>query len=273
MSPSSPCQMPPEGGGVYKPAASSPAPPVPPRRLRSRDRGSGRTRQSGPGSAGAGAAERRVKCVLVGDGAVGKTSLVVSYTTNGYPTEYIPTAFDNFSAVVSVDGQPVKLQLCDTAGQDEFDKLRPLCYTSADVFLLCFSVVSPASFQNVPEKWIPEIRRHAPFAPLVLVGTQCDLREDVKVLIDLAKYRERPVDPVDARDCAMEIGAVAYLECSSLTQKNLKEVFDTAILASLQNSSHKHLRGKRKRQKEQTQTPDKMKTLSKSWWKRYCCVA
>ncbi|KAF1392990.1 hypothetical protein EPR50_G00005910 [Perca flavescens] len=272
MSPSSPCQMPSRGDGGYKPAPASPAPPVPPRRVR----GSGRTRRSGAGtgSAGAGAAERRVKCVLVGDGAVGKTSLVVSYTTNGYPTEYVPTAFDNFSAVVSVDGQPVKLQLCDTAGQDEFDKLRPLCYTSADVFLLCFSVVSPASFQNVPEKWVPEIRRHAPFAPLVLVGTQCDLREDVKVLIDLAKYRERPVDAADARDCAVEIGAVAYMECSSLTQKNLKEVFDTAILASLQNySSHKHTRGKQKRRKKQRQTPDKMKSLSKSWWKRYCCVA
>ncbi|KAM9366866.1 ras homolog family member Ua [Symphorus nematophorus] len=264
MSPSSsPCQMPLRGDGGYKPAPVSPAPPIPPRRVRSRDRGSGRR-----------AAERRVKCVLVGDGAVGKTSLVVSYTTNGYPTEYVPTAFDNFSAVVAVDGQPVKLQLCDTAGQDEFDKLRPLCYTSADVFLLCFSVVSPASFQNVPEKWVPEIRRHAPFAPLVLVGTQCDLREDVKVLIDLAKYRERPVDPADAQDCAMEVGAVTYIECSSLTQKNLKEVFDTAILASLQNcSSHKHARGKQKRRKKQRQGPDKMKSLSKSWWKRYCCVA
>ncbi|XP_026234665.1 ras homolog family member Ua [Anabas testudineus] len=269
MSPSSPCQMPPRGDGGYKPAPVSPAPPVPPRRVRSRDASSGRTRRSG-----AGAADRWVKCVLVGDGAVGKTSLVVSYTTNGYPTEYVPTAFDNFSAVVSVDGQPVKLQLCDTAGQDEFDKLRPLCYTSADVFLLCFSVVSPASFQNVPEKWVPEIRKHAPLAPLVLVGTQCDLRDDVKVLIDLNKYREQPVDPVDARRCAMEIGAVAYMECSSLTQKNLKEVFDTAILASLQNySSHKHLRGKQKRRKKQRQTPDKMKSLSKSWWKRYCCVA
>ncbi|KAI4831126.1 hypothetical protein KUCAC02_002722 [Chaenocephalus aceratus] len=226
MSPSSPCQMPPRGEGCFKPAPVSPAPPVPPRRVR----GSGRT--------------RRVKCVLVGDGAVGKTSLVVSYTTNGYPTEYVPTAFDNFSAVVSVDGHPVKLQLCDTAGQDEFDKLRPLCYTSADVFLLCFSVVSPASFQNIPEKWISEIRRHAPFVPIVLVGTQCDLREDVKVLIDLAK-------------------------------RNLKEVFDTAILASLQNcsSNKKHPRGKQKRRKKQRQTPDKMKSLSKSWWKRYCCVA
>lgn len=278
MSPSSPCQLPPRGDGGYKLAPAFPAPPVPPRRVRSRDRGSGRSRRSGGGGAGGaaagGAAERRVKCVLVGDGAVGKTSLVVSYTTNGYPTEYVPTAFDNFSALVSVDGQPVKLQLCDTAGQDEFDKLRPLCYTSADVFLLCFSVVSPASFQNVPEKWVPEIRRHAPTAPLVLVGTQCDVREDVKVLIDLARYRERPVEPTDVQDCAVEIGAVAYMECSSLTQKNLKEVFDTAILASLQNYNfHKHPRGKQKRQKKQRQTPNKMKSLSKSWWKRYCCVA
>uniref|UniRef100_A0A3B5M3R4 Uncharacterized protein n=1 Tax=Xiphophorus couchianus TaxID=32473 RepID=A0A3B5M3R4_9TELE len=256
MSPSSPCQ---EG---YKPAPAAPAPPVPPRRVRSRDEGSGgrRRRPAAP--------ERRVKCVLVGDGAVGKTSLVVSYTTNGYPTEYVPTAFDNFSVCLMWFG------FVPSVLQDEFDRLRPLCYTSADVFMLCFSVVSPASFQNVPEKWAPEIHKHAPFAPLVLVGTQCDLREDVKVLIDLAKYRERPVDPSDARDCAMEIGAVAYMECSSLTQKNLKEVFDTAILASLQKyGSRKRSRGKQKHRKKARQTPDKVKSLSKSWWKRYCCVA
>lgn len=79
--------------------------------------------------------------------------------------------------------QPHSLTLLvSTLLQDEFDKLRPLCYTSADVFLLCFSVVSPVSFQNIPEKWVQEIRRHAPFAPIILVGTQCDLREDVKVL-------------------------------------------------------------------------------------------
>lgn len=261
MSPSSPYSSPMSGGG-YTNAAMSPPPPVPPRRLRSR-----------AGSPRPFTKERRVKCVLVGDGAVGKTSLVVSYTTNGYPTEYIPTAFDNFSAVVSVDGQPVRIQLCDTAGQDEFDKLRPMCYTSADVFLLCFSVVNPTSFQNVPEKWVPEIRTFAPHAALVLVGTQCDLREDVKVLIDLAKYKERPVDPAEANDCAREIGAVAYIECSSLTQKNLKEVFDTAILSTLPNySPYNSLTGKRKRQKYK-QTPNNVKSLSKSWWKRYCCVA
>ncbi|XP_011607906.1 ras homolog family member Ua isoform X3 [Takifugu rubripes] len=181
MSPSSPVQSPLRGNEGYKSTPVSFAPPVPPRRIRSQDRSSGRTRRSTLGPESARGAERRVKCVLVGDGAVGKTSLVVSYTTNGYPTEYVPTAFDNFSAVVSVEGKPVKLQLCDTAGQEEFDKLRPLCYTSADVFLLCFSVVSPTSFQNVPEKWVPEIRKYVPFAPLILVGTQSDLREDVKV--------------------------------------------------------------------------------------------
>ncbi|MBN3324079.1 RHOU protein, partial [Atractosteus spatula] len=251
--------MPPQGAAEYKPVAAAEAPPVPPRRWRGKEQPARCRSRWGPG------AERKVKCVLVGDGAVGKTSLVVSYTTNGYPTEYIPTAFDNFSAVVAVDGKPVKLQLCDTAGQDEFDKLRPLCYTNADVFLLCFSVVSPSSFQNVTEKWVPEIRCHCPRAPLLLVGTQCDLREDVKVLIELAKYREKPVDEEAARTCAQEIKAVCYMECSALTQKNLKEVFDAAIVASIQHAASQQQKRIKKR------TPDKMKKLSKSWWKKYCC--
>ncbi|XP_077202518.1 LOW QUALITY PROTEIN: rho-related GTP-binding protein RhoU [Paroedura picta] len=221
-----------------------------------------------PVAAGASGFEprRSIKCVLVGDGAVGKTSLVVSYTTNGYPTEYIPTAFDNFSAVVSVDGRPVRLQLCDTAGQDEFDKLRPLCYTNTDIFLLCFSVVSPSSFQNVSEKWVPEIRCHCPKAPIILVGTQSDLREDVKVLIELDKCKEKPVAEEAARLCAEEIKAASYIECSALTQKNLKEVFDAAIVAGIQYSDTQQ-----QPKKSKSRTPDKMKNLSKSWWKKYCC--
>ncbi|XP_041921071.1 ras homolog family member Ua [Alosa sapidissima] len=254
--------MPPQAVGEYKPVTVSVVPPVPPRRFRSKDTSSGAKCRSGA------AVERKVKCVLVGDGAVGKTSLIVSYTTNGYPTEYVPTAFDNFSAVVAVDGRPVKLQLCDTAGQDEFDKLRSFCYTNADVFLLCFSVVAPSSFQNVTEKWVPEIRRHCPRSPVILVGTQSDLREDVKVLIELAKYKERPVEPAEARQCAEDARAISYMECSALTQKNLKEVFDAAILASIQHSDSQQQQHKLKKR-----TPDKMKKLSKSWWKKYCCLA
>ncbi|XP_061072988.1 ras homolog family member Ub [Conger conger] len=211
--------------------------------------------------------ERILKCVLLGDGAVGKTSLVVSYTTNGYPTKYVPTAFDDFSAVVQVDGSPVRLQLCDTAGQDEFDKLRHFCYPRADALLLCFSVVSPASFQNVWEKWVPEIRRRCPLTPVLLVGTQCDLRQDVKVLIELARRREAPVAEADARALAEKVGAVAYVECSALTQKNLKEVFDAAIAVGLRHAGRRD-----RRERKVRSTADKMKTLSKSWWKKYVCV-
>ncbi|XP_006870644.1 PREDICTED: rho-related GTP-binding protein RhoU-like [Chrysochloris asiatica] len=259
--------MPPHQGNpeyISKPVADCcgcEVPPVPPRRVRS-----GRTAALASRCRAGGAERRSIKCVLVGDGAVGKTSLVVSYTTNGYPTEYIPTAFDNFSAVVSVDGQPVQLQLCDTAGQDEFDKLRPLCYTNTDIFLLCFSVVSPSSFQNVSEKWVPEIRCHCPKAPIILVGTQSDLREDVKVLIELDKCKEKPVPEEAAKLCAEEIKASSYIECSALTQKNLKEVFDTAIVAGIQYSDTQQ-----QPKKSKSRTPDKMKNLSKSWWKKYCC--
>ena len=66
----------------------------------------------------------KIKCVFLGDGAVGKTSLIVSYTTNGYPSEYVPTAIDTYDVTVNVDGEPLTLEMVDTPGQDDFDTLR-----------------------------------------------------------------------------------------------------------------------------------------------------
>jgi Ras family protein U len=161
-----------------------------------------------------------LQCVFIGDGAVGKTSLIISYTTNGYPSEYVPTAIDTYHAVVHVDGQPLTLELCDTPGQDDFDTLRPLVYPNTDVFLLCFSVVMPSTFQNVRyvvmtgqldhlvsrEKWIPEIRSQSKKTPIVLVGTQSDLRADAKTLVGLRHSKEHPIQESEARKLASSLG-------------------------------------------------------------------
>jgi len=172
---------------------------------------------------------QNVKCVVVGDGAVGKTSLLISYTENRFPVDYVPTVFDNFTTGVEVDNKLINFALWDTAGQEEYSRLRALSYPETDVFLLCFSVISPSSFDNIKSKWFPEISHHCPDAKTLLVGTKIDLRED-KETLDNLKGEKTPT-PEDGQKLAAAIGAVSYLECSALTQEGLKKVFEEAIRA------------------------------------------
>ena len=138
-------------------------------------------------------------------------------------------SFDNYSASVMVDGKPISLGLWDTAGQEDYDRLRPLSYPQTDVFLICFSIVSPPSFDNVKAKWFPEIEHHAPNVPIILVGTKLDLRDDSNQTSQLRSKRMEPVSYEQAIGVAKDIRAHKYLECSALTQRNLKSVFDEAI--------------------------------------------
>lgn len=101
-----------------------------------------------------------------------------------------------------------------------------MSYPQTDVFLVCFSVTSPASFENVREKWFPEVHHHCPGVPCLIVGTQVDLREDASVKDKLSKQRMAPVKKEDGERMARELGAVKYVECSALTQFKLKDVFD-----------------------------------------------
>eukprot|EP01126_Amoeba_proteus_P040904 TRINITY_DN4388_c0_g1_i3.p1 TRINITY_DN4388_c0_g1~~TRINITY_DN4388_c0_g1_i3.p1 ORF type:complete len:214 (-),score=32.52 TRINITY_DN4388_c0_g1_i3:51-692(-) len=182
-----------------------------------------------------------VKLVVVGDGAVGKTCLLIAYTSNSFPKEYVPSGypfsccishwiavFDNYSANVKVADKTVALSLWDTAGQEDYDRLRPLSYPQTNVFLLCFSVISETSFKNVKTKWWPEVTHHCP-TDNVLVGTKVDLRDNPEFLESLKEKGLSPISLQQGEQLAAEIKAVKYLECSALTQKGLKEVFDFAI--------------------------------------------
>ena len=171
--------------------------------------------------------------------------LLISYTTNAFPGEYIPTVFDNYSANVMVDGKPINLGLWDTAGQEDYDRLRPLSYPQTDVFLVCFSVVDPTSFHNVKLKWIPELQLHAPGVPFILVGTKLDLRHDPKAIRSLSDRRQQPVSFSEAQGLANELGAYRYLECSALTQQGLKQVFDGAIRCVLEQSQKQRKKKKK----------------------------
>uniref|UniRef100_A0AAR2JG92 Cell division cycle 42 n=1 Tax=Pygocentrus nattereri TaxID=42514 RepID=A0AAR2JG92_PYGNA len=120
-----------------------------------------------------------IKCVVVGDGAVGKTCLLISYTTNKFPSEYVPTVFDNYAVTVMIGGEPYTLGLFDTAGI-------------------------------------------------------IDLRDDPSTIEKLAKNKQKPITPETAEKLARDLKAVKYVECSALTQRGLKNVFDEAILAALE---------------------------------------
>ncbi|KPI38777.1 GTP-binding protein rhoA [Cyphellophora attinorum] len=189
-------------------------------------------------------AEIRRKLVIVGDGACGKTCLLIvfsKYIPRGKTTTrpirtacvYVPTVFENYVADVEVDGKHVELALWDTAGQEDYDRLRPLSYPDSHVILICFAVDSPDSLDNVQEKWISEVLHFCQGLPIILVGCKSDLRHDPKTIEELAKTSQKPVTPEQGEEVRKKIGAYKYLECSAKTNHGVREVFESATRAAL----------------------------------------
>nr|CAH7761805.1 unnamed protein product [Callosobruchus chinensis] len=176
----------------------------------------------------------RKKLVIVGDGACGKTCLLIVFSKDQFPEVYVPTVFENYVADIEVDGKQVELALWDTAGQEDYDRLRPLSYPDTDVILMCFSVDSPDSLENIPEKWTPEVKHFCPNVPIILVGNKKDLRNDPATISELKKMKQEPVKPQDGRAMAEKINAFAYLECSAKSKEGVREVFENATRAALQ---------------------------------------
>ncbi|KKY26754.1 putative rho gtpase rho [Phaeomoniella chlamydospora] len=175
----------------------------------------------------------RRKLVIIGDGACGKTSLLSVFTLGYFPTHYVPTVFENYVTDCRVDGRSVQLALWDTAGQEDYERLRPLAYSKAHVILIGFSVDSPDSLENVRHKWVEEARERCPNTPIILVGLKKDLREDPLAIEEMRKKSLKFLTPRDGNDTATAIGARKYLECSSLTGEGVDDVFEAATRAAL----------------------------------------
>ena len=180
-----------------------------------------------------------VKCVVIGDGIVGKTSLLNAYTSDDIPARYTPTVFDSHSVNIIIEGRPIHLSLWDTSGQEAYESLLPLIYPDTSVFLVCFSLINPSSLENVWLKWYPEVRRFSD-APVILVGTKLDLRDHGRTTKQLSKCGLAPVKNSDGLKMKQKIGAVKYIECSSLTRKGIDTVFVGAAKAVLYKKSKRN---------------------------------
>lgn len=182
-----------------------------------------------------------LKTVVVGDGAVGKTCMMMAYSQNIIEEEYIPTVFDNYSCHVLVDEKVIALSLWDTAGQEDYDRMRPLSYPGTDVFIIAFNLVSPASLNNVKFKWLPELKHHCPDVPIILVGNKADLRREFE-----RKGRGQFVSTSEGEAVAKTINADGYFECSAINMEGLNELFDGALRAAINKRDAKRKAGKKK---------------------------
>lgn len=171
-----------------------------------------------------------IKIVCVGDGGCGKTSLLLTYTIGKFPTTYVPTVFENYlTNIRAPDGKLIELALWDTAGQEEYDRLRVLSYPEVNILLVCFGIDSPASLENVIDKWLPEVSHFCPDIPILLVGLKLDLRTEISAQEYLQAKNIKCITKEQGESVAKKIGARGYLECSARMSWGVSNIFTTAM--------------------------------------------
>lgn len=189
------------------------------------------------------------KLVAVGDGAVGKTCLLLVFAEGKFPQYYLPTVFEHHQKSIIVDNIKVTLELWDTAGQEEYARLRPLSYPETDVILLCVSVDLPDSLENARGNWLPEILQYCSLdVKVILVVNKADLRFNENTLNNLSFTDQVPLQEDQCKRVGKDMGVLAVIECSAKQRVGVQEVFETAARAALENTTVRAL-GKAKKKK------------------------
>jgi len=168
---------------------------------------------------------KRVQLVIVGDKSVGKTTLLIAYTTNAIPGEYIPKVFDDMEANVMCDGIPVTLTTHDTHSSPDYISQRKIVYQRADLIFAAFSLADPQSLENIESLWIPEVRSVCPQIPVFLVGLKHDLRNNTDTT--------NLIDEKVAKKVAENIKAVGYYEVSPIDRHDFTKVFNDGVRVGL----------------------------------------
>ncbi|OHT14896.1 Cell division control protein 42 [Tritrichomonas foetus] len=170
--------------------------------------------------------KKNLKLVIIGNQSVGKTCLVYTFANGKFPTDFVPSIHEKYSKKLS----HVNVDIIDSFGQIQADTERwDSFYIKADIYLLCFSVVDPESFETLLTSWIELIESKEKHPAYLLVGLKTDLRGDRTVLNGLQSQSMRPIQPEEGKVKANEIDAYGYVECSALSGNGVKEVFDQAI--------------------------------------------
>ena len=172
--------------------------------------------------------EHNIKLVFVGETAVGKTSIIMTWTQEKFPTLYEPTVFDTYNGTKNYKGAEIKLQIWDTAGHEDLGRLRPIAYTNTDCFIVCFSLVDKNSLKQACTKWIAEVKATAKSCPCILVGTKMDLRDEREQEGDPAKMKD-VVTHEELKQWASQYNFQGTVECSAKDKKGLNQVFLTAF--------------------------------------------
>nr|XP_056715072.1 rho-related GTP-binding protein RhoF [Euleptes europaea] len=187
-----------------------------------------------------------LKVVVVGDGGCGKTSLLLVYAKGAFPEEYAPSVFEKYTCSINVGKKEVLLHLYDTAGQEDYDRLRPLSYQNTSVVLVCYDVMNPTSFDNVLIKWSHEVSHFCQGIPIVLVGCKTDLRKDREYLRKLRSAQQEPITYSQGEEARRQMNADVYLECSAKYRENIEDIFREAASIAL-NAMKKNKRQKKLR--------------------------
>lgn len=160
---------------------------------------------------------KSIKCVIVGDEAAQKTAMLDAFTDQSAGSN----KYDDFEKKVKVDDVEVSLHLFDAPADADFKN-----YTDANVFVLCFSLVSPESLQSIEKTFAPAVKEVCPNANIILVGTNLNERND---LADQKESSSKCILQSTGEEMKEKIGAKDYIECSIDHKININRIFEQVV--------------------------------------------